>query len=273
MYTGGRDPSKYFGEVTTVPIKSGQPFWRIAVDQATVNGVPAGPNSNIDAIIDTGSTYIVAPLRTVRDIFKFVVGSFEVSRVAVEGIESRDVFFAYPCAVDSNIAFTIGGRSFKLSHADMKLAELTDEFIKYDVRGLGLWYDNYAMSTLDRARSSGQAYCLSTIVGSNSLVHDHYVLGLTFLRSYVSIFSLTNPPTVSFAESRDNLSPNTAPALGIPVPPVPNDWHGPAQTNAEADQAAEKEFKDDKDMNPPRPRTPGNELSAGDGGTRVIQTS
>lgn len=72
---GGRDSTKYCQQFTTVPVNSTLGAWQVTLDDVRVNGWPTGPHSAEKvALIDTGTSVILAPSAAADEIMKQIPG-------------------------------------------------------------------------------------------------------------------------------------------------------------------------------------------------------
>lgn len=77
---GGRDSSKYYQRFITVPVDSTLGYWQVALDDVRVNGRPAGPHSaEWSAMIDTGTSFILAPQTAAEEIMSQIPGSQSIA--------------------------------------------------------------------------------------------------------------------------------------------------------------------------------------------------
>lgn len=109
---GGLDPSK-FDQTTlvTLPNVNTQGFWEAAMDAVTVDGKDLGLTGRT-AILDTGTTLIVAPPADAQAIHKVIPGSKSDGNGG----------FLIPCTTKSSIALSFGGKSFAIDPRDITFA-------------------------------------------------------------------------------------------------------------------------------------------------------
>ena len=74
---GGRDSAKHTGSFIIVPVTS-RGYWLVALDNMKVNGHIAGPNTEGQAAIDTGSSTITAPHIAAKQIMSQIPGSLAI---------------------------------------------------------------------------------------------------------------------------------------------------------------------------------------------------
>jgi hypothetical protein len=108
---GGLDPSKFdAATLVTVDNVSQLGFWEANVDAVTVDGTDAGLQ-NRTAILDTGTTTIVAPATDAAAVHKLISGAKDDGQGG----------FTVPCTTNASVALTFGGTSFAIDTRDMLL--------------------------------------------------------------------------------------------------------------------------------------------------------
>ena len=85
-----------------------QGFWEGAMDAITVNGQDAGLQGRT-AILDTGTTLIVAPPHDVAAVHALIQGAHDVGQGT----------FTVPCATNASVALSFGGTSFAIDPRDI----------------------------------------------------------------------------------------------------------------------------------------------------------
>lgn len=73
---GGRDSTKYYGYFHTVPVTSTNGHWQVALDYVEVHGLLAGQSAQ--AVIDTGTSTILAPSAAAKEIMSRIPGSVSI---------------------------------------------------------------------------------------------------------------------------------------------------------------------------------------------------
>jgi len=116
LFLGGADTTKFTGALTNVPLTT-VGFWELTLGSFNANG--RATTSNIDAIVDTGTTLIVTDQATAAALFAGVPGAADASRTAGAG------FFTFPCNANPNVSLTFGGKSFPVSLDTFNLGVLT----------------------------------------------------------------------------------------------------------------------------------------------------
>lgn len=192
---GGRDPSKFTGAITQVPVTT-QGYWQVALDSVVVNGVSAGLVTAGQAAIDTGTTIILAPTAAAIEIHSRIPLAFPVPLVS--GSSSINLF-AYPCNTAARFipAIRFAGTDFVIDPRDFNFGVLTTSFA--DLIG----NSSLLGKLLDKLIPQ---LCISAIAGADiSPTTNLYVVGDTFLKNWYSIYSYNNAggkPSVSFAKSK-----------------------------------------------------------------------
>lgn len=189
---GGRDTSKFTGGLTTVPVTV-QRYWQIALDSVKMGGTIIA--SSGQAIIDTGTTLLLAPPTAAASIFDQIPGTFSIN-LGPEGL-----LYAYPCNMVPKCipVIQLAGVDFAIAPDDFNFGRLTVDF----ARGIN---DTALVAFLSRTRT---AYCLAGIVGIDLATplnssQDVYVLGDVFMKNWYSVFSYdaaAGKPAVLFAKS------------------------------------------------------------------------
>ncbi|KAH9068136.1 acid protease [Lactarius deliciosus] len=105
---GGLDSSK-FDQTTlvTLPNVNTQGFWEATMDAVTVDGKDLGLTGRT-AVLDTGTTLIIAPPADAEAIHK-----------AIPGSKNTGNGFVIPCTTNASIALSFGGKSFTIDPRDI----------------------------------------------------------------------------------------------------------------------------------------------------------
>ena len=226
---GCRDPSLYTGPTTQVPVTE-PAYWQIVLNAITVAGVSAGPSTRGQAIIDTGTTLVLAPTAAAYAIFDLVPGSFALP-VASDGDSDSDgssqqTFFAYPCSTGAEYmpAIRFGGKAFAINALDFNFGLLTSSFARLvgdealaaqleeqellevkgegDARGEG---EGDAKAEAEAHDGSSVQNCVAALVGTDGTPGENlFVVGDAFLKNWYTTFSYGSGggrPSVSFAEA------------------------------------------------------------------------
>lgn len=108
-HSSGLDPTKFDSStLVTIPNVNTQGFWEGNLDAVTVNGASVGLDGRT-AILDTGTTLIVAPPADAAAVHQAIPGS------ASDGQGG----FTIPCTGNATVALTFGGQSFSIDNRDL----------------------------------------------------------------------------------------------------------------------------------------------------------
>jgi len=106
---GGLDPTKFdAATLTTFDNVNQQGFWEGAMDSITVDGTDTGLSGRT-AILDTGTTLIVAPPNDAAAVHQLIQGS------ASDGQGG----FTVPCTTNASVALSFSGTSFAIDPRDI----------------------------------------------------------------------------------------------------------------------------------------------------------
>jgi len=135
-------------------------YWQVPVQSLNINGhdINAG---NTTAVLDTGTSWIIAPTNVIAGLFAQVPG-------ARRGTGDLEDFYVVPCNSNATLSFTIGGISYDINVVDWVVKEPTTQT------------------------------CVGTIEGID-LESVTWVLGDTFLKNVYSVYRYA-PPSVGFAQ-------------------------------------------------------------------------
>jgi len=153
LFLGGTDSKLISGAFTNVPVTT-VGFWEVNLGSANVNGKAAG--SNIDAIIDTGTTLIVGDPTTVKNLYALIPGSADASRTVGAG------FFTFPCTSTATVSLTFGGKAFPISASTFNLGQV----------------------------SAGSTQCVGGIMSESGV--GFWVVGDVFLQNVYTAFDVGN---------------------------------------------------------------------------------
>jgi len=108
---GGLDASK-FDATTLVTVDNVSPrgFWEASMTAVSVDGTDTGLQ-NRTAILDTGTTTIIAPSSDAASVHKLISGA--------QGDGQGG--FTVPCTTNATVALTFGGNSFEIDSRDLVL--------------------------------------------------------------------------------------------------------------------------------------------------------
>ncbi|CAG8470072.1 16184_t:CDS:1 [Racocetra fulgida] len=160
---GGIDKSKCNGEITFNPLITTNGFWAIKQDNALVNGNPVFSSPNIIAIIDTGTSIILAPSNDTAAIHKKIPGAV---------FDSQNNLYIIPCNTTAILSLRFGGVDYAIPSKDLFFLPITG------------------------------TDCISAIMPMDfSPTVDVWVVGQTFLKNVYSVFDVENKQ-VGFARSK-----------------------------------------------------------------------
>ncbi|GAA6061793.1 hypothetical protein JCM10212_004849 [Sporobolomyces blumeae] len=162
MMIGGIDPTKYSGEIAWNELTD-EGYWEIPLGGTTVNGVDIGSLGQTDhAIIDTGTTLIGMPSKSVEAIYSNIPNSEAVSLDGMGG------YYAYPCSQKVSVTLTFGDMAYTLPSSA------------------------FNGGTFDQ----NSDLCLGAIYALSS---ERFIIGDAFLTTVYSAFRLSSPAAVGFA--------------------------------------------------------------------------
>ncbi|XP_059958713.1 pregnancy-associated glycoprotein 2-like [Mesoplodon densirostris] len=147
LMLGGVDHRYYKGKLQWIPV-SRTHYWQITINRITMNGLILGCLRGCQAIVDTGTSFLVGPTRLIA-IIRTLIGA--------KGQE-----FAVPCTSVSRMAaiiFTINGKDYPVP---------SQAYIRKSRRGFCL--SSFAGGTENMSRS------------------EIWILGDVFLRLYFSVY-------------------------------------------------------------------------------------
>ncbi|KAK4705571.1 hypothetical protein P7C70_g634, partial [Phenoliferia sp. Uapishka_3] len=153
LFLGGLNPSSFVAGTTQWTPVTSQSYWTVAAT-ANVNGVAS--ISNFKAVIDSGTSVIVAPTASAATFWASVPDS------AVYG----SGYYTFPCSATLSISFSFGGSStqWAMSAANLNLGKV----------------------------SSTSTRCVGSIVGADVGL-DGWILGDAFMKNaYVTFDSAAN---------------------------------------------------------------------------------
>ncbi|SNX84309.1 related to extracellular aspartic proteinase [Melanopsichium pennsylvanicum] len=143
---GGVDPAKYSGNITEIDNVSTKGFWEGSIDAVTVGGTDLDLQ-NRTAILDTGTTLIVAPQRDADAVHAQIPGSKSDGQGG----------YTIPCTTTKQVAFKFGGVVFPIDSRDML-------FLPVDANDL-------------------KGECVSAISAGNVGQANEWLVGATFLKN------------------------------------------------------------------------------------------
>ncbi|KIJ66833.1 hypothetical protein HYDPIDRAFT_85774 [Hydnomerulius pinastri MD-312] len=153
LYIGGVNSNLYTGDFTYAAVTQ-EGYWEVGMDAILGNGQQI--QSEIDSIIDTGTTLIVVPPTDAQNFYE-AIGGQDASTTVGEG------FYTFPCDAVPQVSLTFNGQTFPIS---------------VDTFSLGL-------------ESDGSSDCVGGIVGED-LGASFWVVGDVFLANVYTAFDVGN---------------------------------------------------------------------------------
>lgn len=227
--TGGRDPDLFNLDPTPILLdidQFGPAYWEVPLIGFKKNTIEFYDDRPRIATFDTVSTTITMDYDGAKILFDHVKGAFPVLHTDQKGADGQPtpnavISWAYPCYPPPLFWFKLGkapGTLFYLNVMDLNLGKL-------NAQGSG-FVDMPGSTNLATSQAGDTAYCLSSILSNSRPLppgdEGFIYLGIPFLRSWYSIYSLVDPPTVSLAEARwGRLTPSSdgSSAAELPQPP------------------------------------------------------
>ncbi|CAG8723550.1 3566_t:CDS:1, partial [Dentiscutata heterogama] len=149
---GGVDIRSFTGTINFINLVSNSGFWEIPMNDASVNGKFFGFKNRV-AIIDTGTTLVIAPPSDVAAIHQLIPGSILLQQLGE---------YAIPCNTNAKVALKFNGVSYSINTKDL-------------VRDVVSIKSNLCLSGI----SPG-------VVGTN----NQWLVGDVFLKNVYSVFDL-----------------------------------------------------------------------------------
>jgi len=150
FFLGGVNPNLFQGEITWVPL-SNTGYWEASFNEITVDGRSVLEDKNIDAIFDTGITWIVGDSDRIAQFY----AALEPSG-ARHAPEYGDGIYTIPCNFSTPISVYVGGKEIKISPDTFNLGPVLVE---------------------------GSDTCLAGAVSNDALTGEFWVLGVVFLEN------------------------------------------------------------------------------------------
>jgi cathepsin D len=153
----GTNNALYTGGFTVVPVTQ-EGYWQVDMDAVSVGTTKALGTTS--AIIDSGTTLIVAPTADAAKFYQSVPGSASVG----------DGYYTYPCNSPPSVSLAFGGRKFAISPDTFSLGQV----------------------------SAGSSQCVGGVVGED-VGADFWIVGDVFMRNVYTKFDM-GKSKVAFAE-------------------------------------------------------------------------
>ncbi|OBZ65426.1 Aspartic protease [Grifola frondosa] len=100
---GGYNPALFTGDIVYTPVTK-EGYWQVSMDSISTNGTHAF--EHVPAIIDTGTTLIIADKESVDAIYAGIPGAKDASHTIAPG------FYTVPCDAIPTVSLTFGGKTF-----------------------------------------------------------------------------------------------------------------------------------------------------------------
>jgi hypothetical protein len=114
---GGIHHKLYTGPITYVPLVE-VGYWGINPDSVNVRSKKIA--SGINAIVDSGTSFIVAPEALVDQLYASIPGAASAASTIGQG------FYMFPCSNPPNVSFNIGGQKFAIAPEAFSLGQLEE---------------------------------------------------------------------------------------------------------------------------------------------------
>ncbi|KAF9235756.1 aspartic peptidase domain-containing protein [Melanogaster broomeanus] len=160
LFLGGINAALYTGEFSYTPVTQ-QGYWQVNMDSVKGNGQTL--LSNIDSIIDTGSSLIIGVPSDVATLYQ-ALGGTDASSTLGQG------YYTFPCDSFPSVSLTFGGTSFPISAETLNQGQV----------------------------SSGSSDCVSGIVRQDTGA-SFWIVGDVFLANVYTAFDVGNVQ-VGFAQ-------------------------------------------------------------------------
>ena len=158
---GGVDESKFSGRIAYTDAENeagaqNSRLWRIPLDDASVDGKACGLSGR-SAIIDTGTSYVMAPPDDARNLHDKIPGASPRSGDDSDS-DGDNGYYVVPCHSQANVQLNISGISYSISPKDY-----------------------IGQTTSDNN-------CMSTIIGQKTFGDNDWLVGDTFLKNVYTVF-------------------------------------------------------------------------------------
>ncbi|KAH7919100.1 acid protease [Leucogyrophana mollusca] len=157
LFLGGTNPALYTGDFTYV-----NGYWQVPLD--AVSSDDNAVLTNLDSIIDTGTSLIVGDTTSVAAFYK-AIGGEDASKTVGAG------FYTFPCKDVPKVSLTFGGKAFPISPGTFNLGQT----------------------------SHGSSSCVGGIMAQDGI--GFWVIGDVFLANVYSSFNISDA-IVGFADLR-----------------------------------------------------------------------
>jgi hypothetical protein len=175
---GGIDKSKYTGDITYIPLTTGDSslFWEIPVGGLFIEGYSIDFEDTRTAIVDTGTTLLIMPPKDALKLHGYISGT------RTDGSN-----FVIPCDTSLKLELEFNGKKFVISPED---------------------YVGVAYSKADDNKES-TPLCISNIQGIQ-FDNNRWILGDVFLKNVYSVYDMEQHQ-VGFGTKATSETKETAP--------------------------------------------------------------
>ncbi|KIJ14858.1 hypothetical protein PAXINDRAFT_180872 [Paxillus involutus ATCC 200175] len=115
LFIGGTNTALYTGEFSYADVTQ-EGYWEVNMDSLESNGKTV--LSNVDSVIDTGTTLIVGLPSDVSTLYQ-AIGGIDASSTVAAG------FYTLPCDSFPSISLTFGGTSFPISADTLNIGQVS----------------------------------------------------------------------------------------------------------------------------------------------------
>ena len=122
LFVGGTDATAFTGSLAFADLTTTDPpaFWEITASSVSVGKKPVITHRH-DAIVDSGTTFLVVDLDSATKIFAAIPGSRNATDEVGEG------FFTIPCnEIPSDVSFTVASKAFTLSPDTLNFGQVSE---------------------------------------------------------------------------------------------------------------------------------------------------
>ncbi|KAF8588106.1 acid protease [Ramaria rubella] len=152
LFLGGTDSSLFTGSVEFHSVTKSTGFWQATGGKALVGSTTVA--SNIQTIIDSGTTLIYGPPAAVKALYAQIPGS-KADNNDLEGA------FSFPCSSSPSVSFNWGGKDWAISAANFNLG----------------------------TSGSSSSQCVGAIIGQDlGLGNNVWLLGDSFMKNVYTAF-------------------------------------------------------------------------------------
>ncbi|KAJ7171323.1 acid protease [Mycena filopes] len=113
LLLGGTNPAKFSGDIEFNSIDSSNGFWQATGAKVKIGSTTAV--SNIDTIIDSGTTLMYGPPAAIKAFYAKISGA--------KLFDSTNGFYSFPCSTPPKISFNWGGQDWAISTDSINLGQ------------------------------------------------------------------------------------------------------------------------------------------------------